>query len=88
VYYFDTQTPYFFIDFEGGIECEMDELVVLFRYEQYGVEALDMMEAFKSEKIETKRLEVNRPDDKISKAIMLILDPLRLLKVVRHRLFS
>ena len=88
VYYFDTQTPYFFIDFEGGIECEMDELVVSFRYEQYGVEALDMMEAFKSEKIETKRLEVNRPDDKISKAIMLILDPLRLLKVVRHRLFS
>jgi hypothetical protein len=51
VYYFDTQTPYFFIDFEGGIECEMDELVVSFRYEQYGVEALDMIAEAKSKAI-------------------------------------
>ena len=51
VYYFDTQTPYFFIDFEGGIECEMDELVVSFRNEQYGVEALDMISEEKSKAI-------------------------------------
>jgi hypothetical protein len=51
VYYFDTQAPYFFIDFEGGIECEMDELVVSFRYEQYGVEALDLIAEAKSKAI-------------------------------------
>jgi hypothetical protein len=51
VYYFDTQAPYFFIDFEGGVECEMDELVVSLRYEQYGVEALAMISEEKSKAI-------------------------------------
>ena len=51
VYYFDTQAPYFFIDFEGGIECEMDELVVSLRYERYGLEALDMVLEEKSKAI-------------------------------------
>jgi hypothetical protein len=51
VYYFDTQAPYFFIDFEGGMECEMDELVVSLRYEQYGVEALAMISEEKSKAI-------------------------------------
>jgi hypothetical protein len=51
VYYFDTQAPYFFIDFEGGVECEMDELVVSLHYEQYGVEALDIIAEEKSKAI-------------------------------------